>query len=193
VLSVRITDEEVTIYDPRLEVLARHRRFPPAERHRQSAQGEHLAPRDATRRHEALRQRFTDLGPLAVRFLEGLLAAQRYGWDQAQKVLTLSGSYRRDDVLAALERAVRYGAFAANSVERILAVQARPKSVLERMADEEPYSWREVLGDDLTPPRPATDYQNLLFEEPEDHDDTEEKDDTGTEDDDGGEPCGQPS
>ena len=28
VLSVRITEEEVTVYDPRLEVLARHRRFP---------------------------------------------------------------------------------------------------------------------------------------------------------------------
>ena len=136
VLSVRITDEEVTVYDPRLEVLARHRRFPPTERHRQSRQGEHLPPRDATRRHETLRQRFTDWGPLAVRFLEGLLAAQRYGWDQAQKVLTLAGIYHRDDLLAALERAVRYGAFSANSVERILAVQARPKTPLERLADE---------------------------------------------------------
>ncbi len=192
VLAVRITDEEVTVYDPRLEVLARHRRFPPTERHRQSRHDGHLPPRDATRRHEALRQRFTDLGPLAVRFLEGLLAAQRYGWDQAQKVLALSGSYRRDDLLAALERAVRYGAFSANCVERILAVQARPKSVLERMADEEPYCWRELFGDDPTPPRPATDYQHLLFEEPEHHDDTEEKDDAGPEDDAGG-PCGQPS
>ena len=73
-----------------------------------------------------------------MRFLEGLLAAQRCGWDQAQKVLALSGTYRRDDLLAALERAVRYGAFSANAVERILAVQARPKIVLERMADEEP-------------------------------------------------------
>ena len=139
-----------------------------------------------------MRQRFSDLGPLAVRFLEGLLAAQRYGWDQAQKVLTLSGGYRRDDLLAALERAVRYGAFSANSVERILAVQARPKSVLERMADEEPYRWGELLGGDPTPPRPATDYQHLLFEESKDHDDTNEKDNAGPEDDDG-EPCGQPA
>jgi hypothetical protein len=60
--------------------------------------------------------------------LEGLLAAQRYGWDQAQKVLALLGAYRREDLLAALERAVRYGAFAAKAVERILAVQAQPKT-----------------------------------------------------------------
>ncbi len=192
VLSVRITDEEVTIYDPRLEVLARHRRFPPSEKHRQSRQGEHLPPRDVEQRREALRQRFAELGPLAVRFMEGLLAAQRYGWDQAQRVLALSGVYRRDDLLAALERAVRYGAFSANSVERILAVQARPKSVLERMADEEPRSWEELFGGDPTPLRPATDYQHLLFEELEYHDDTEEKDAAGPEDDDG-EPRGQPS
>ena len=70
VLSVRITDEEVTVYDPRLEVLARHRRFPPTERHCQSRHSEHLPPRDVTQRREALRQRFADLGPLAVRFLE---------------------------------------------------------------------------------------------------------------------------
>jgi transposase len=87
---------------------------------------------------------------------------------------------------------VRYGAFSANSVERILAVQARPKSPLERLADEEPGDWREVLGDESTPPRPATEYQHLLFEEPEEHDDTEEKDNAGPEDD-GGEACGQSS
>ena len=36
VLPVRITDEAVTIYSPRLERLARHVRFPATERHRQS-------------------------------------------------------------------------------------------------------------------------------------------------------------
>ena len=128
VLPVRITDEAVTIYSPRLELLAQHVRFPAAERHRKSQQPEHLPPRDIARRRESLRGRFAELGPLAVRFLEGLLAAQRCGWDHAQKVLTLLGSYRREDLLAALERAVRYGAFSAKSIERILAVQARPKT-----------------------------------------------------------------
>ena len=74
VLPVRITDEAVTIYSPRLELLARHVRFPPTERHRQSRQPEHLPPRDLVRRREVLRERFAELGPLAVRFLEGLLA-----------------------------------------------------------------------------------------------------------------------
>jgi transposase len=182
VLAVRITDEDVAIYSPQLELLARHVRFPPTERRRQSRKPEHLPPRDLVRRREALRGRFAELGPLAVRFLEGLLAAQRCGWDHAQKVLALLGIYRREDLLAALERAVRYGAFSAKSIERILAVQARPKTCWDRMAEEESSHLGELLSDDPTPPRPAAEYQNLLFEESDPNEPAEEKDDADPED-----------
>ncbi len=73
-------------------------------------------------------------------------------------VLTLLGVYRREDLLAALERAVRYGAFSAKSIERILPVQARPKTALERMAEEKPSHLGELLSDNPTPPRPTTEY-----------------------------------
>ena len=175
VLVVRITNEEVTIYGAHLEPLARHVRLPPTERHRESRQPAHAPPRDVQQRREALRERFGQLGAVAVRFLEGLLAAQRYGWDQAQKVLALLGTYRRDDLLAAMERAVRYGAFSAKSIERILAVQARPKTPLERLAEEESSHLKDMLCDDPTPPRPTTDYQHLLFEDSDAHDTSEEE------------------
>lgn len=55
VLPVRITDEAITIYSPRLELLAQHVRFPVTERHRQSRKPEHLPPRDLARRREVLR------------------------------------------------------------------------------------------------------------------------------------------
>jgi transposase len=190
VLPLRITDEAVTIYGPRLEVLARHLRFPPTVRHQQRRQAEHLPPRDVARRREVLRERFAQLGPMAVRFLEGLLSAQRCGWDQAQKVLALLGTYHREDLLAALERAVRYGAFAAKSIERILAVQARPKTCWDRLAEEGSSHLKDLLSDDPTPPRPATDYPHLLFEE-SDHDDQTQEDDP--EEDDDGQPCGPPA
>lgn len=177
-LAVRISDEEVTVYGPRLEVLARHVKFPPTEKHRQSRQSEHLPPRDLARRREALRERFAELGPLCVRFLESLLSAQRCGWDQAQKVLSLLGTYRREDLLSALERAARYGAYSAKSVERILAVQARPKTCWDRLAEEEASHLPELLFDDPTPPRPATEYQHLLLTELDHHDDTQEENPT---------------
>jgi len=190
VLTLRITDEELTVYGPRLEVLARHAKLPPTERHRQRRQPEHAPPRDLVRRREELRERFAELGPLCVRFLEGLLSAQRCGWDQAQKVLSLLGTYRRQDLLAALERAVRYGAFSAKAVERILAVQAQPKTALDRMAEEESSHLEELLSDDPTPPRPATDYQQLLFTEPDHDDHAQEQEDPGQEEDD--KPSGAP-
>jgi len=190
VLPLRIRDEEVIVYGPRLELLARHLRFPPTQRHQERRQAEHLPPRDVQRRREVLHERFAQLGPLAVRFLEGLLAGQRYGWDHAQKVLALLGIYHREDFLAALERAVRYGAFSAKSIERILAVQARPKTAMDRLAEDQPPHLAELLGDDPTPPRPATDYQHLLFEDSHCNDETKED---GLDEDDDGQSCGQPA
>jgi hypothetical protein len=115
-----------------------------------------------------LRERFAELGPNAARFLDGLLAAQRYGKDQAFKVLALLAIYARLDLLAALERAVRFGAYSLNAVERILAAQAQPKGILDILADQERQRLAPHLTDNPVLPRPTTDYQQLV-EEPTDH------------------------
>ncbi len=175
VLPVKITDEEVIIYGPRIHEIARHHRFPSTVTHEQSQLKVHRPPRDLARRRELLRERFGELGETAVRFLDGLLSSQRNGWHQAQNVLALLGTYRRDDLLAALERAVRYGAYSRNAVERILAVKAQPKTALDHLAEAEQRHLSPLLTDDPAPPRPTSDYQQLLFEEPETNDETNEK------------------
>jgi hypothetical protein len=43
--------------------------------------------------------------------------------------------YQRDDVLAALERAVRFGAYSLAVMRRILAAHARPKRRVEELAE----------------------------------------------------------
>ena len=75
-------------------------------------------------------------------------------------------NYRREDLTAALERATRFGAFSLGAVERILAVQARPKTSYEHLADQTKDHLRELLGDDPTPPRSTAEYQQFLFDEP---------------------------
>ena len=82
-----------------------------------------------------MRQRFGELGPVAVQFLDGLLAKQIQGKLQAQQLLALLAHYQRDDVLKALERAVRFGAFSLAAVRRILAAKAKPKPLLDELAD----------------------------------------------------------
>lgn len=104
-----------------------------------------------------------------MRFFEGLLRTQRYGKDQAQRVLALLGSYSRPDVIAALERAVRYGAYSHAAVERILAAQARPKSVLETLAEDERRHLPPWADEEPVRPRPTSDYQHLSAPEPPDH------------------------
>ena len=166
VLPLKITEDEVILYSPQLLELARHPRFARGVAQEQSQLREHLPPRDLRQRREQLRQQFQELGDAAGAFWEGLLKTQRCPWDQAQRVLALLGIYRRTDFLAALERASRFGAFAFSSVERILAVRARPKTALEHLADEQRQHLRGLLTETPTPPREPAAYQQLWFEKP---------------------------
>ena len=165
-LPVRVTEEEVIVYGPQLQEVARHRLLSRSTTGQRSEQAEHRPAVDPQQRHAALRERFAELGPAAVRFLEGLVQAQRYGKDQAHRVLALLGVYARSDVVAALERAVRYGAYSLAAVERILAAQARPRGVLAALAEEEGRRLPPGLHSDPIVARPTSEYQPLLPPEP---------------------------
>jgi transposase len=169
VLPVKVTEDEILIYGPQIHEIARHRRFPPGVTGEKSQPNAHRPPRDVDQRRELLRERFHALGEGAVRFLDGLLKSQRNGWHQADSVLALLSTYRRDDLLAALDRATRYGAFSRQAVERILAVKAQPKTSWDHLAEETQRHLRPLLSDKSTPPRPPSVYQQLLFEEPDSH------------------------
>jgi transposase len=187
-LVVRVTERELIAYNSSLEVIARHELFP---RSVKGARREERAHRPSPNRREQLaelQQRYAELGEAAQRFLEGLLAAQAYGKHQARKVLSLLALYHRRDVLAAMERATRYRAFSFSSLERILAVRAKPKRLPPSLAD----SYRSpFVDDDPIHPRPTTEYQPLLFGEstddqkqddaPADHEAPGEEEGTGEE------------
>jgi transposase len=169
IVPVRVTETEVIIYSPAVEEVARHALLPRTATGQRSFHREHRPAEDARQRQAQLEERFADLGATAIRFLEGLLREQRYGKDQAQRVLALLGSYTRGDLIAALERAARYGAYSHAAVERILSAQARPKSVLEALAEDERRHLPPWLDEEPVPPRPTSDYQHLGDPEPPDH------------------------
>src|SRR6516164_1266775 len=165
VLPVRVSEDEVIVYSGGLDEIARHRLLPATvSGSRQTLKGHHPAA-DPGQRELLLRQRFSELGPVALQFLDGLLAKQVQGKLQAQQLLALLSHYQQDDVRAALERAVRFGAFSLAAIRRILAATARPKPPLEELADCQ----RELLDPRLRQepigPRPTSAYQHLL--EPE--------------------------
>jgi transposase len=166
-LPVRITERELIAYDPAsLEPVARHDLVPRPSKGERRIDPAHRPTRDSKEQEQVLRERFGELGEPAVRFLEGLLRTHRDGKSQARKALSFLTLYRRDDVLAAIERALRYHAFSSQALERILAVQARPRPALECMDEQ----FRPSLADDNpVGPRPTAEYQELL-EEPDAND-----------------------
>jgi transposase len=169
VLPVRLTERELIVYGPDLEEIARHALLPNTTHGQQSVHKEHRKNEDSHRRQAQLEARYAELGQPGRQFLEGLLRTQRYGKDQAERVLALLGTYARSDLIAALERAVRYGAYSHAAVERILSSQARPKTIMETLAAEE---WKQIppwLGEDLISPRPTSVYEYLCESEPHNH------------------------
>lgn len=178
ILPVRITPEEVIVYSPRLDQeIARHALWPGTQsRQRRLDSAHHPAPNDARQRLAVLKERYEELGATAVRFLEGLIQTQRYHWDHAQRVLGFLGTYSRTDVLEALNRAVRYGAYAATSVERILASQARPMGLLDKLASQAPSADPRQDDEPAIQPRSTSEYQLLLPEEPAGNDPPSEND-----------------
>jgi transposase len=174
-LPLRISESEVIIYSPAIAEIARHRLFPRGVVGQRSIGKVHRPRDDSHEQQTLLRERFTELGPPARRFLDGLLRDQRCGKAQARRILALLGTYTTKDLLAALDRAVRFGAYSVNAVERILVAHAKPKSVLEALADAERRHLQPLL-DEPVPPRPLSEYQHLV-EEPADHGETTEAND----------------
>jgi Mu transposase, C-terminal domain/Integrase core domain len=169
VLPVRVTETEVIIYDAQVQEITRHALWPRTVTGQRRVCQEHRPSEDTRQRQAQLEERFAELGPTAVRFLQGLLQTQRDGKDQAQRVLALLGSYTRTDLVAALERATRYGAYSHAAVERILSVQAHPKSTLETLAEDERRPLPPWVDERPVRPRPTSDYQHLGILEPPDH------------------------
>lgn len=167
-LPVRVTESELIVYGPQVEEIARHRLVPRGQTGQRVEQKAHRPVADPRLQQALLRERFAELGPLAGRFLDGLIRDQRYSKEQAFKILALQSTYARVDLLAALERAVRFGAYSLNAIERILAAQARPQSILDTLADRERRHLPAHLRDDPVTPRPTTEYRHLV-EESTDH------------------------
>jgi hypothetical protein len=144
-----------------VEEIGRHRLFPRGVTGQRSVLKAHRPSADPREHEILLRQRFAELGPIAERFLDGLVRDQRYGKRQAFQVLALQSTYARIDLLAALERAVRFGAYSLDAVERILAANAKPQSILDALADRERQRLPAHLRDEPVTPRSTTEYRTL--------------------------------
>jgi transposase len=123
---VRVTEQEVFVYAADLSTLARHEKAPRGHREPVVAPA-HRSAKPPRHDVEALSARLGELGEQAALFAAGVCRAQRYRGTHLSDVLGLVERYHADDLLRAIERAVRYRAFDASVVVRILAATATPR------------------------------------------------------------------
>ena len=167
-LPVRVTESELVVYSPEITEIARHEVLSTALTGQRCTNKNHLPGRDVRHNHEVFKQRFTELGPQGGFFFEALVKSRRYGKDEAQRILGLLATYRREDLSSAIERASRYRAFSLSAIERILGAQAQPRSGLDALEAEARQQLLQFAGDAVSP-RPTAEYQKLLeSEEPAD-------------------------
>ena len=162
-LPVRVTETEVIVYGPDIVEIARHELVPRTTTGQKRTIKSHLPGSDVRQKHEVLKGRFEELGPQGGSFFKELVKSRRYGRDEAQRILGLLSTYRRDDLGAALERASRYRAFSLSVVERILGAQAQPRTGFDALQAEAREHLRVSV--DAVPPRTTAEYQNLLESE----------------------------
>ena len=180
-LPVRVTESELIVYGPDVKEIARHELYPLGATRQKRTLPAHVPGRDHLQKRELLQQRFAEFGPDGVRFFDELLRARRNGKDEAARVLGLLTVYRREDLVRALERAVRYRAFSWSAVERILAAQAKPRSAMEALTIEAREQLNEILRQIPVDSRPTAEYQALL-EETTEGDASHEGEDDGSDD-----------
>jgi transposase len=161
-LPVRITEKDLIVYGPDIREIARHPLYPSGITGEKHTLPEHAPGRDHQQKYELLKERFAEFGADGVLFLEELVRTRRCGKNEAARVLGLLTTYHREDLARALERAVRYHAFSWGAVERILAAQARPRSVQESLTMEAQEQLAEILRQAPLSARPSAEYQTLL-------------------------------
>lgn len=131
----RATETELFIYGSDLKEIARHERAPAG--HREPV----VTPSHRPNKHprhdiEALSARLGELGDEAVLFAAGVCKSQRYRGAHLAEVLALVEHYDAGDLLRALERAVRFRAFDAHVVGRILETTATRRALPCSEAEE---------------------------------------------------------
>jgi transposase len=175
-VPVRVTEDEVIVYSPKIKEITRHAVFPRSEKRKRRVNKAHLPAEDFREKYKHLKKRYQEFGPAGVRYLEGIVEKRRYGKNEALKTLELLGTYHRKDFIAALERAVSYGAFYMGAVERILSVEAAPKSPIEALGEKEAQRLKESFQQDAVGPRPTKEYETLYLDDQEPSDDEKTKD-----------------
>lgn len=164
---VRATDAEIFVYASDLRPIARHERAPRGQREPMGESAYH-PPRRPRHDAEALLARLSELGEAATAFAIGVTKTQRTRGQHLADVLALRERYHADDLVSALDRAVRYRAFDARTVARILEASAAPRILPDTLEEAARRRLRDDIPGGNVSARPMRAYAAAIRGNPED-------------------------
>ena len=166
ILTLKAMEHEILIYSPEIDLIARHERYP-AGMGKKVDQPDHLKTRKRRYGLEPIREAFLELGAAAEEFLRGLSRrSPRNCGFQARYILRMKEHYQSEDIHKAIEHAIRYQAFEARAIERILRAKAPPRT-LESVRNERARQELQEALPKITQ-RPLDQYSELLREDDDD-------------------------
>jgi len=166
ILTLKATDQEIIIYSPEIDLIARHGREP-AGAGKKVEDPNHVVTKRIRYGLEPVRDAFLALGDLADTFLRGLTEKhpKNVGF-HARYVLRMKEHYESADIHKALEHALRYQAFDGKAVERILRAKAEVRTLESVRNDTARRNLEEALP--RIAQRPLHAYRELLESNDED-------------------------
>jgi transposase len=163
ILTLKATEHEVFVYSPEIELVAHHERLPHGAG-KTSEKPEHRGSKKIRYGLEPVREVFLALGEATEPFLHGLKETYpRNAGFHARFILRLKETYHTDDIHMALHHALRYQAFDAKAIERILLAKAKPRT-LESVRNEQARKELEKTLPHIEQ-RPLDEYCTLLSNE----------------------------
>lgn len=167
ILSIKATEQEILVYTPELQLVARHERQPAGYGRTVENPG-HFKTKKIRYGLEPVREAFMELGEMAEEFLKGLIQRNpRNCGFHARHILRMKESYQSDDINLALEHAMRYQAFEGRAIERILRAKATPRT-LESVRNERARQELQRSLPKITQ-RPLEEYSELFKQENDDN------------------------
>ena len=159
-VPVRILEDSLEIFNGTIDRVATHALV--LGRNQKQCQDSHRPPRDHHEQLVILREKYTQWGPVALDYFEGILRKCRNGRHESQRILALLYGYPKKDGLLAMQRGIQYHAYGYQSLERILAHIGTPKANWELLSQREQEALQRITESTRVEARSSKEYQQLF-------------------------------
>lgn len=157
-IYIRASEDEISIAADAANVVATH---PRAARNA----NQYVPPPTRTKRRRPITELMACLqawGATAERYGECIRERKRYAGAELAHIVALQKSYALEDILAAIEHADRYGAYGARALERIVQINAEPRSFEDHLAAKAREHIRQAMDHSPVRQRSLSEYGQLL-------------------------------